>query len=219
LQPASQIAGVSDEQVARWRDGKSKPNFFGLSALVRRAGYNIEWLATGQGPMRRDVDVGAPVAAQQQSMETATPPAPPSQAAPLDGDEELDAIESRLDADDAAQLDQARTDLLAIAGNDRLSPAARARADMLLDVRFGDQAAAARRSAVEQVVSDDIRDLGRRLQASERQAAWRPPPLVRAMIKELLYSHPDIADDEITSLLRAIRAELVPDPGDPGQGA
>lgn len=179
--------GVDKNTIGRYERGERHPDTSFLHALAAEFGVALDWLVTGEGPMHRKTD------------------------------QDLDAIESRLDTANAAQLEQARTDLLAIAGDDRLSPATRARADMLLDVRFGDQAAAERRAAVERVVSDDIRDLGRRLQASERQAAWRPPPLVRAMIKELLYSHPDIGDDEITSLLRAIRAELVPESHDPGQ--
>nr|WP_246423497.1 helix-turn-helix transcriptional regulator [Roseospira goensis] len=207
---AAEKAGISVSTLQNWIDGKYAPSFESIAHLAQAAGIRVEWIATGRGPMEADVSS----ARQQQAMGAAPPPA----VAPLNADEDLDALESRLDTADAEQLEQARRDLLAIAGNDRLSPATRARADMLLDVRFGDEAAAQRRAAVERVVSDDIRDLGRRLQASEREAAWRPPPLVRAMLKELLYSHPGIGDDEITSLLRAMKAELVPEPRDPAQG-
>jgi len=82
LQGASRIAGVSDEQIARWRDGKSKPNFFGLFALTRQAGYSIEWLATGEGPMRGDE---ARCQIQTQTQTPAASNAPPNQTAPLDG--------------------------------------------------------------------------------------------------------------------------------------
>ncbi len=45
---AGEIAGVSDEQVARWRDGKAKPNFGGVAAMTYAAGKSLDWLATGQ---------------------------------------------------------------------------------------------------------------------------------------------------------------------------
>lgn len=46
---AGEIAGVSDEQVARWRDGKAKPNFGGIAAIAISAGMSLDWL-TGNEP-------------------------------------------------------------------------------------------------------------------------------------------------------------------------
>ncbi|WP_244617832.1 helix-turn-helix transcriptional regulator [Rhizobium sp. RU35A] len=46
---AGEIAGVTDEQIARWRDGFSKPNFFGIARIARAAGLSVDWLATGEG--------------------------------------------------------------------------------------------------------------------------------------------------------------------------
>nr|WP_278555335.1 helix-turn-helix transcriptional regulator [Brucella anthropi] len=48
LVKAGEIAGVSDEQVARWRDGKAKPNFGGIAALTYAAGKSLDWLAKGE---------------------------------------------------------------------------------------------------------------------------------------------------------------------------
>ena len=48
LQEAAKISGVTDEQVARWRDGVSKPPFFAISSLCRHAGVSLTWLATGE---------------------------------------------------------------------------------------------------------------------------------------------------------------------------
>lgn len=45
---AGEIAGVSDEQVARWRDGKAKPTFSGIAALTYAAGKSLDWLVTGR---------------------------------------------------------------------------------------------------------------------------------------------------------------------------
>jgi len=44
LAKAGAAAGVSDEQVARWRDGKAKPNFFALATLTYNAGRSLDWL-------------------------------------------------------------------------------------------------------------------------------------------------------------------------------
>lgn len=49
LTKAGEIARVTDEQVARWRDGLSKPNFFGLGNLCLEAGYSLDWVLTGKG--------------------------------------------------------------------------------------------------------------------------------------------------------------------------
>lgn len=48
LGEAGKIAGVSDEQLARWRDGLSKPNLFGVTKLAEAAGYSVGWLANGE---------------------------------------------------------------------------------------------------------------------------------------------------------------------------
>jgi len=50
LVKAGEVAGVSDEQIARWRDGKAKPNFYGLAALTYAAGKSLDWLITGDEP-------------------------------------------------------------------------------------------------------------------------------------------------------------------------
>lgn len=44
---AGEIAGVTDEQIRRWRDGKAKPSFSGIAALTYAAGKSLDWLVTG----------------------------------------------------------------------------------------------------------------------------------------------------------------------------
>ena len=48
LRAAAPIAGVSDEQLGKWRDGKSKPSFIGVAAMAQRAGVSLDWLWSGQ---------------------------------------------------------------------------------------------------------------------------------------------------------------------------
>ena len=47
LKQAAAIAGVSAEQVSRWRDGKARPNLFAIAALCRAAGRSVDWLLYG----------------------------------------------------------------------------------------------------------------------------------------------------------------------------
>lgn len=49
LVQAGKVAGVTDEQLARWRDGYSKPNLYGIVRLAEAASLTVEWLATGEG--------------------------------------------------------------------------------------------------------------------------------------------------------------------------
>lgn len=48
---AARIAGVTDEQLGRWKTGKSKASFGGIAALAYSADVNLNWLATGKGDM------------------------------------------------------------------------------------------------------------------------------------------------------------------------
>lgn len=57
----ARMADVSESVVRKWRDGKSEPSRLHLVAISRAAGISINWLATGEGPMRPGVVVGAGV--------------------------------------------------------------------------------------------------------------------------------------------------------------
>lgn len=61
---AGEIAGVTDEQVRRWRGGRAKPNFAGIAAMTYAAGKSLDWLATGQDPVTGAV----PLMVQSQTM-------------------------------------------------------------------------------------------------------------------------------------------------------
>jgi hypothetical protein len=60
LTQAAQIAEVNPDQVARWRDGKSRAPFHGIFQLCSAAGVHLEWFATGVGPMEDDRRPAAP---------------------------------------------------------------------------------------------------------------------------------------------------------------
>lgn len=44
---AGEIAGVSNDTVANWRDGKAKPSFFGLASIAVAAGRSVDWVLFG----------------------------------------------------------------------------------------------------------------------------------------------------------------------------
>lgn len=50
LARASEIAGVSHDTLAKWRDGRARPAFFGLATLAKAAGRTSDWVLTGEEP-------------------------------------------------------------------------------------------------------------------------------------------------------------------------
>jgi phage repressor protein C with HTH and peptisase S24 domain len=47
LARASEIAGVSNDALAKWRDGKARPAFYALATLARAAGRTADWVLLG----------------------------------------------------------------------------------------------------------------------------------------------------------------------------
>lgn len=47
LAKASELAGVSPDALAKWRDGKARPAFFGLATIARAAGRTADWVLMG----------------------------------------------------------------------------------------------------------------------------------------------------------------------------
>ena len=43
--PAGNIAGVSDEALSRYINGRSKPSFYALAALAKAADVSLDWIA------------------------------------------------------------------------------------------------------------------------------------------------------------------------------
>jgi phage repressor protein C with HTH and peptisase S24 domain len=50
LNRAAELTGYSAEQVAKWRDGKSRPKLEPMMILCEAAGISLDWLAFGRGP-------------------------------------------------------------------------------------------------------------------------------------------------------------------------
>jgi hypothetical protein len=52
---AAQSAGISIDQLFGYIRGENEPRLTRMAALVGPVGVNLEWLATGRGPMRKEV--------------------------------------------------------------------------------------------------------------------------------------------------------------------
>ncbi|MDH5511174.1 MAG: helix-turn-helix domain-containing protein, partial [Nitrospinota bacterium] len=53
LRVIAQRAGISESAIRKWLKGETEPALGNLVALAQLAGVNVEWLATGDGPMRK----------------------------------------------------------------------------------------------------------------------------------------------------------------------
>ena len=51
--------GLSQRVIAKYRNGESDPSRERLVAIARASGVAVDWLATGEGPLRVDVDAAA----------------------------------------------------------------------------------------------------------------------------------------------------------------
>lgn len=49
---ASRATGVSTDALAKWRTGASSPSFYGVIGLANAARIRLDWISTGEGPMR-----------------------------------------------------------------------------------------------------------------------------------------------------------------------
>lgn len=62
---AASVAGITPEQMGKWRDGVSKPSFYGMAKLAQAAKVSLDWLAYGKDPaweqQRNAVAHGMPV--------------------------------------------------------------------------------------------------------------------------------------------------------------
>lgn len=50
---ACAAAGITYPTISRWKDGSSDPKLSNIKALADAAAVNLEWLATGEGPMAK----------------------------------------------------------------------------------------------------------------------------------------------------------------------
>lgn len=55
---AARIAGVTDEQLGKWRHGKARASFPALVRMSAAAGYSLDWLAFGDRGGKRSESVG-----------------------------------------------------------------------------------------------------------------------------------------------------------------
>ena len=58
---AAAAAGVSTDQLARYMRGENQPTLLGAANMALQVGISVEWLATGEGEMKRAADNKPPV--------------------------------------------------------------------------------------------------------------------------------------------------------------
>ncbi len=140
LVEAGKLAGVTDEQIARWRDGLSKPNIFGISRLAEAAGVNLSWLALGEGPEAKS-EVADHSIAQPQSQALA--PQKIDEQAVLARLQRIEAefYEAAGPLPFTGALAERRGELVEIATDNEMPESARTLADRLLQAGFQDKEA------------------------------------------------------------------------------
>lgn len=47
LRSCAELTGYSDEQIAKWRDGKARPPLFPCAEIARAGGRSLDWLVFG----------------------------------------------------------------------------------------------------------------------------------------------------------------------------
>lgn len=92
---AAIVAGVSVSTIQRYIRGEVDPSLEGMMRLAHQAGVSLDWLATGEGPMRSDAPSPTPgagrAAAQTQHQGVTEGGAPPAFQAVPTGDASIKA--------------------------------------------------------------------------------------------------------------------------------
>lgn len=50
---AGEIAGVTDEMISRYLNGKAKPNLYSIAAIAKAGGVSLDWLLWDERPIGR----------------------------------------------------------------------------------------------------------------------------------------------------------------------
>ncbi|MDT8428526.1 MAG: helix-turn-helix transcriptional regulator [Pseudomonadales bacterium] len=198
-QLAKQI-GLSEAQLHRIIAGQSQTRIETIVSIAKVAGVSIEWLATGEGPMRpQPADVAA---GGQPSGGTAA--------------EVFDRIEALLEAVDevpvshdalskSPELQGAHRDLQRLAADQSLQANQRARADMMLRVAFGDSQADARYEARVHDTFSKLRQADDTVKRTCSLVDYTPSPMLRSTIVALVAE--GMTDTQLYQLLATLKAD------------
>ena len=70
---ASQVSGMSTDQLVRYEHGTCAPSFIPLAKMAVAKGVRLEWLATGEGPMLAEDAEAKAASPELNESDTATP--------------------------------------------------------------------------------------------------------------------------------------------------
>lgn len=134
---------------------------------------------------------------------------------PISRDQELKRIETRLSAfdnfpiqvehmpEDVAALYNELNSIVETEEDDR----ARAFADMLLRLAFGDDKAVQRTKVRTGAVTKALQEASKRLEAAVKKAEWQPPIGIHETLKALTFGY-GISEDDLAEFLGVIRFTL-----------
>ena len=191
---AKQI-GVHKNTLGGYERGERTPDAEFLRKLMA-AGYNANWVISGEGPMRLDGLSGEGKAKI---------------------DVELDAIEERLNRIEVPvtqeqlrenpELSLLKQRITRILGNPDATGLQRARADVFLSLAFQDKDAYSRYEQRIQDVKGRLRAARRTYEDAIKAVGYEPPPILAEALKTAIFVH-GLEIEGVVILLEALKQEL-----------
>jgi transcriptional regulator with XRE-family HTH domain len=177
-----------------YEGGSRQPRAKDVAELAQ-AGIDLNWLLTGHGEMRRP---GAAESAR-------------------DWGSDLDEVERLIEDEDVPitqeirrrrpELDAAHQAVLRIAKRGDLPPDVRARADLMLDIAFGDNAAAQRRENLHDDIAARLREAFSIVQEAEIRAGCLLPRNVAMALRDMVFVA-GVSGDQVQFLIEAMKTDF-----------
>lgn len=176
-----------------WLRGASEPTLSRLVLAAQVLGVSVQWLAVGE--------------------EESNPPG----FKPVMVEVALDRLEATVKGEDVPiaqealssrpDLEGARRQLIEISNDPSIIEATRARADLILDLAFGDTDAVARRRERELKISERVRAAHEACAVIVEQMGWSPPALTMMAIQNRM-AFGDLSSADAKEVLDALRRDL-----------
>lgn len=185
----AEAVGASLSGVKKWLSGVADPGWSSVVAVAAACEVSLDWLATGQGPMRPSAEEadGARYQRLRQIQDQGE-----REALPIP----LETLRQRPD------LDSLRQELFQVARREELPASLRGYADLLLHHLFADVAAAGRAERRLQDVAGSLHHATARFEAATRRSGWTPPAPLALLLRDLIVLY-DVSEDHMAALLAA----------------
>lgn len=180
------IAEAAGSKLRSWQDYEAGAKMPGSQVIagLAKLGINTNWLLTGEGPM---------LAADLLGLHDAGKRSPAFQdaitriEALFEGEEEFPLPPVRLNA--RPELAKAKQELTEISSARDAAPFDRARADKVLQLAFGDEAAASRAMHRQISLRDRVKGIEKAFNEAAEAADWKPPAIVTQAITGAMMFH------------------------------